>query len=82
MTPGFIDETIVCGMIFAGIMSMLGIAGMIANYILLHIPFVQNYLDSLPDYEDDEEVYQQFLAEQQARRRARQRRTATRKGGR
>lgn len=80
MTPEFIDEAIVCGMIFAGFMLVLGIGGFIADYIFPHIPFIQNYIDSLPDYEDDEEVYQQFLQEQRARRRARQRRLAARKG--
>lgn len=80
MTPEFIDEAIVCGMIFAGFMLVLGIGGLIADYIFPHIPFIQNYLDSLPDYEDDEEVYQRFLAEQRARRRARQRKLAARKG--
>lgn len=80
MTPEFIDEAIVCGMIFAGFMLVLGIGGLIADYIFPHIPFIQNYLDSLPDYEDDEEVYQQFLAEQRDRRRARQRKLAARKG--
>lgn len=80
MTPEFIDEAIVCGMIFAGFMLVLGIGGLIADYIFPHIPFIQNYLDSLPDYEDDEEVYQQFLAEQRARHRARQRKLAARKG--
>lgn len=80
MTPEFIDEAIVCGMIFAGFMLVLGIGGLIADYIFPHIPFIQNYLDGLPDYEDDEEVYQQFLAEQRARRRARQRKLAARKG--
>lgn len=80
MTPEFIDEAIVCGMIFAGFMLVLGIGGFIADYIFPRIPFIQNYIDSLPDYEDDEEVYQQFLQEQRARRRARQRRMAARKG--
>lgn len=80
MTPEFIDEAIVCGMILAGFMLVLGIGGLIADYIFPHIPFIQNYIDSLPDYEDDEEVYQQFLQEQRACRRARQRRLAARKG--
>lgn len=79
MTPEFIDEAIVCGIIFAGFMLILCIGGLIADYIFPHIPFIQNYLDSLPDYEDDEEVYQRFLAEQRARRRARRRKLSTKK---
>lgn len=79
MTPEFIDEAIVCGMIFAGFMLVLGIGGFIADYIFPHIPFIQNYIDSLPDYEDDEEVYQQFLEERRARSRARRHKAAVRK---
>lgn len=34
---------------------VLGVGGVIADYVLPHIPFVRRYLDSLPGYEDDEE---------------------------
>lgn len=79
MTPEFMGEAVVGLIILSVFLSILGIGGLIADYIFPHIPFIQNYLDSLPDYEDDEEVYQQFLAEQQAHRRARQHRLAARK---
>lgn len=82
MTPEFMGEAVVALIILSVFLGVLGIGGLIADYIFPHIPFIQNYLDSLPDYEDDEEVYRQFLEEQRARRRARRRKLAVRKGGR
>lgn len=62
MTPDLIGEAIVDLMVLAGFMVVLGIGALIADYVFPHIPFIQRYLDSLPDYEDDEELYQQEMA--------------------
>ena len=62
MTPDLIGEAIVDLMVLAGFMVVLGIGALIADYAFPHIPFIQRYLDSLPDYEDDEELYQQEMA--------------------
>lgn len=62
MTPDLIREAIVDLMVLAGFMVVLGIGALIADYVFPHIPFIQRYLDSLPDYEDDEELYQQEMA--------------------
>lgn len=59
MTPDLIGEAIVDLMVLAGFMVVLGIGALIADYVFPNIPFIQRYLDSLPDYEDDEELYQQ-----------------------
>ena len=56
-----------------------GIGALIADYVFPHIPFIQRYLDRLPDYEDDEEVERQYREEQRQRRLARQRRRASRR---
>ena len=80
MTPDFIGEAVSCGIIFAGFMIMLGVGCFVADYIFPHIPFLNRWLDSLPDFEDDDEVYEQYLAERRARRIARQRKLAARKG--
>lgn len=61
-------------MVLAGFMVVLGIGALIADYVFPHIPFIQRYLDSLPDYEDDEELYQQELARIRRRRNARRNR--------
>lgn len=62
MTPDLIGEAVVDLMVLAGFMVALGIGALIADYVFPHIPFIQRYLDSLPDYEDDEELYQQEMA--------------------
>lgn len=74
MTPDLIGEAIVDLMILAGFLMVLGICALIADYVFPHIPFIQRYLDSLPDYEDDEEQYQQELARIRRRRNARKNR--------
>lgn len=62
MTPDLIGEAVVDLMVLAGFMVVLGIGALIADYVFPHTPFIQRYLDSLPDYEDDEELYQQEMA--------------------
>ena len=74
MTPDLIGEAVVDLMVLAGFMAVLGIGALIADYVFPHIPFIQIYLDSLPDYEDDEELYQQELARIRRRRNARRNR--------
>ena len=77
MTPDLIGEAVVDLMILAGFLVILGIGTLIADCVFPHIPFIQRYLDSLPDYEDDEELYQQEMARIRRRRNAhRNRRTA------
>ena len=80
MTPDFASEAVACLVIFAGLMIVLGVGAFIADVIFPHIPFLNRWLDSLPDYEDDEELYEQYLAECRARHRARQRKLEVRKG--
>lgn len=72
MAPDLIGEAVVDLMVLAGFMVVLGIGALIADYVFPNIPFIQRYLDSLPDYEDDEELYQQERA------RIRRKRTAHR----
>lgn len=74
MTPDLIGEAVVDLMVLAGFMAVLGIGALIADYVFPHIPFIQRYLDSLPDYEDDEELYQQELARIRRKRNARRNR--------
>lgn len=78
MTPDLIGEAVVDLMVLAGFMVVLGIGALIADYIFPHIPFIQRYLDSLPDYEDDEELYQQEMARIRRRRNARRNRRKAR----
>ena len=79
MTPDLIGEAVVDLMILAGFLVVLGIGALIADYVFPHIPFIQRYLDRLPNYEDDEEVERQYREELRQRRFARQRRRASRR---
>lgn len=74
MTPDMIEEAVVDMIILAGFLAVLGVGGVIADLVLPHIPFIQRYLDSLPDYEDDEELYQQEMERVRRRRAARRNR--------
>lgn len=37
----------------AGFLLILGVGGLIADYVLPHIPFIEKYLDGLLDREDE-----------------------------
>lgn len=78
MTPELLGEVIVDFAFLAVFLGILGIGALIADYIFPHIPFIQRYLDRLPDYED-EEVERQYREELRQRRLARQRRRASRR---
>lgn len=79
MTPDLIGEAVADLMVLAVFLGILGIGALIADYVFPHIPFIQRYLDRLPDYEDDEEVERQYREELRQRRLARQRRRASRR---
>ena len=68
MTPDLIGEAVVDLMVLAVFLGILGIGALIADYVFPHIPFIQRYLDRLPDYEDDEEVERQYREEQRRKR--------------
>lgn len=38
----------------AAILLILGIGGLIADYVLPHIPFIERFIDSLPEWDDEE----------------------------
>lgn len=54
MTPELIDEAVVDLALLTGFLLILAVGGLIADYVLPHIPFIQRWLDSLPDWEDEE----------------------------
>ena len=41
--------------LLAGFLLILGIGGLIADYVFPHNTFIEKYLDSLPLWEDEEE---------------------------
>lgn len=38
----------------AAILLILGIGGLIADYVFHHIPFIERFIDSLPEWDDEE----------------------------
>lgn len=74
MTPDFAGELIIYLGILAAFLIVLGIGGLIADFVFPHIPFIQKWLDGLPEYEDDEEIarlYEKEYQEWRDRRRTR-----------
>lgn len=67
MTPNTVEEAVVCLGIFAVFLFILAIGGILADYVLPHIPFIRRYIDSLPEYEDDSEIAAQYEVEYQKR---------------
>ena len=56
MSPEFMGDLVVNLAILCGFLIVLGIGGLIADYVFPHIPFIERFLDTLPDwdeYEDD-----------------------------
>lgn len=38
----------------AAILLILGIGGLIADYVFPHVPFIERFIDSLPERDDEE----------------------------
>ena len=38
----------------AAILLILGIGGLIADYVFPHIPFIERFIDSLPEWDGEE----------------------------
>lgn len=49
-------EAMVDLMVFGGLLATLGIGGVIADRLFPRIPLIRRFLDSLPEYDDDEEL--------------------------
>ena len=55
MTPEFIEEAVVGLAILTGYLLILSIGCLIADFVFPHIPFIQRFLDSLPDWDEEED---------------------------
>lgn len=64
--------------VFLGILS---IGGIIADYVLPHIPPLRRWIDSLPEKEDDGEIYRQEMERIRRNKAARRERARNRRGG-
>lgn len=60
MTPDILEGLLIAAIYLAPFLLVLCIGGLIADYVFPHIPFIQRFLESLPEWEDDDE-YEEFL---------------------
>ena len=74
MSPEFMADLAINLAILCVFLVALGIGGLVADFVFPHIPFIQRWLESLPEYEDDVEIarlYEEDRRERRARHRAR-----------
>lgn len=71
MSPNLADDLIIHIGLLGALMLILCVGCVIADYIFPHIPPLQRWLDSLPDYDEEEETGWQEAEhrERSARRR-------------
>ena len=55
MTPEQIGDAVVALAIISGYLLSLGVGCLIADFVFPHIPFIERYLESLPDWDDEED---------------------------
>lgn len=55
MIPELLDEATAAAAIMSGCLAVLLAACLIADFVFPHIPFIQRYLESLPDWDEEEE---------------------------
>lgn len=82
MSPEFAGELAVNLGILAVLLFVLGIGALVADFVFPRIPFIENWLESLPEFEDDEEIARQYEEARRMKRAERRRRMAARKAGR
>lgn len=74
MSPEFMADLAINLAILCVFLLVLGAGCLIADFVFPHIPFLQKWLESLLEYEDDTEIarlYEEERRERRARRRAR-----------
>lgn len=49
-----LGEAVVALGLLSVFLLVLGVGGLIADYVFPHIPFIERFLDSLPDWEDED----------------------------
>ena len=55
MSPELVEEGVVCLLILGGYLFVLCVGCLIADFVFPHIPFIERYLESLPDWDDEED---------------------------
>lgn len=55
MTAEMLDGAVILLIYLLGLFVVLAIGGFVADYILPHIPFIERWLDNLPDWDDEDD---------------------------
>lgn len=53
MTPDVMGDAVIALAISSAYLFILVVGCLIADYVFPHIPFIERFLDSLPDWEDE-----------------------------
>ena len=56
MTPESLEDGIVNLLILTGYLLVLLIGCLMADFVFPHIPFIERFIESLPEFEDDVEL--------------------------
>ena len=54
MTPDMLGEAVVGLAILTGLLLILTVGCIIADYVFPHIPFIERFIDSLPIWDDED----------------------------
>ena len=72
MSPEFMADMVINLAILCVFLLVLGVGCLIADFVFPHIPFLQKWLESLPEYDVEiARLYEEERRERRARRRAR-----------
>lgn len=53
LTPELLGDAVIAMGILGVYLFILGVGCLVADFVFPHIPFIQRFLDSLPDWEDE-----------------------------
>ncbi len=54
LTPELLGDAAIALGILGVYLLILGVGCLVADFVFPHIPFIQRYLESLPDWEDED----------------------------
>ena len=55
LTPELLGDAVIALGILGVYLLILGVGCLIADFVFPHIPFIERYLESLPDWDDEED---------------------------
>lgn len=53
MSPELLDEAVAGLVILTGYLGVLCVGCLVADYVFPHIPFIERWLESLPNWDDE-----------------------------